>query len=385
MSLIDHLEPLLPGFDNEVVVQENPEYLTRQLVTYIGNKRALVGQIEAGILKVRQRLGGREISSLDLFSGTGLVSRLLKGHSSLVIANDLERYSATLNRCFLNNASDVDMRTLRGVVDTLNRRADAREPVEGFFQELYSPRDDSNILPGERVFYTSENARRLDFYAQSIAELDEPIRTLVLGPLLSRASMHANTSGVFKGFYKDKETGIGKFGGSAGDALKRILEPIRLEVPVLSSHHSDSVVYQRDANELVGELPELDLAYLDPPYNQHPYGSNYFMLNLIDRYERPTEVSAVSGIPTGWNRSGYNVRKKASSLLLDLVERTPARFLLISFNSEGFVDPEELNWSLSEHGVVEEMVVPYNTFRGSRNLRNRAIHVNEHLFLLERF
>ncbi|MDR0684304.1 MAG: DNA adenine methylase [Spirochaetaceae bacterium] len=36
-----------------------------------------------------------------------------------------------------------------------------------------------------------------------------------------------------------------------------------------------------DSNKIINNIPEVDLAYLDPPYNQHPYGSNYFMLNLI--------------------------------------------------------------------------------------------------------
>ena len=35
------------------------------------------------------------------------------------------------------------------------------------------------------------------------------------------------------------------------------------------------------------EYADLDLAYFDPPYNQHPYGSNYFMLNLLVHYRRP--------------------------------------------------------------------------------------------------
>jgi adenine-specific DNA-methyltransferase len=33
---------------------------------------------------------------------------------------------------------------------------------------------------------------------------------------------------------------------------------------------------------------------------------------------------------------------------------------------------------------VDEIIIPYNTFRGGRNLRDRSIHVNEHLFLMDR-
>src|ERR1019366_7638156 len=78
-------------------------------------------------------------------------------------------------------------------------------------------------------------------------------------------------------------------------------------------------VHQTDANVLVREVGGFDVAYFDPPYNQHPYGSNYFMLNLLLSYEEPRETSRVSGIPTSWQRSDYNVRSKALARLSELI------------------------------------------------------------------
>ena len=69
---------------------------------------------------------------------------------------------------------------------------------------------------------------------------------------------------------------------------------------------------QEDANAVARRLKGLDLVYVDPPYNQHPYGSNYFMLDLLLRYERPERISRVSGIPADWQRSGYNVKVKVA-------------------------------------------------------------------------
>lgn len=363
---------------------EDPEFLNRQLITYIGNKRALGKHLANAVGTVRERVGNRKLRTVDLFSGSGYVARFLKQHSTHVVANDLELYSYEANRCFLTNEAEAPLAAVADVVDRLNHDADRGASHPGFFAELYSPADDQDIQPGERAFYTNDNARRLDFFAQEVAALPEELRHLVLGPLLSKASKHANTSGVFKGFYKDKNTGIGKFGGAAGDALKRILEPIRLETPILSRSVASSVVLQSDANEAIRSIGEHDLVYLDPPYNQHPYGSNYFMLNLVAKYERPTDFSAVSGIPKDWSRSGYNVRKRSLPLLTDLIESAPARFVLVSFNAEGYVSTDELRSEMEYHGAVEEVIIPYTTFRGSRNLRDRDVHVNEHLFLLDR-
>ena len=54
-------------------------------------------------------------------------------------------------------------------------------------------------------------------------------------------------------------------------------------MPIFSDqdHRCDVHYYNRDILEIISEMPMLDLVYLDPPYNQHPYGSNYFMLNTI--------------------------------------------------------------------------------------------------------
>lgn len=359
-------------------------YLSHQLMTCIGNKRAFGDELRRAVQAVQSRLRGRAVSAVDLFAGSGFVSRVLKEHAHRIVANDLEEYAVQAARCFLANRDEVPIERVRTIVDALNAAADAGARRPGFIRELYAPADDRDIQPGERAFYTCDNARRLDFFAQEIQEADPSLRPFLLGPLLSKASIHANTSGVFKGFYKDKHTGVGKFGGAGGDALSRILQPIRLEVPALSTVTAGWEVHQRDANALVRELPEHDLLYLDPPYNQHPYGSNYFMLNLIATYRRPREISTVSGIPTDWNRSGYNVRRRSLPLLADLLEHAPARFVLLSFNAEGFVAIEAIRALLARHGSVEEVVVPYRTFRGSRNLRTRELRVNEHLFLLER-
>ncbi len=358
-------------------------YRTSQLITYIGNKRQLLVLIDEALAKVQEQVG-RKLVTLDAFSGSGVVSRLAKARSKSVIANDLESYARVISECYLTNACEIDPALITATVDEINRIVESGYRTSGFIAEHYAPADDNQIAPGERVFYTSENARRLDAYIHLIHGLDEPLRTLLLGPLLSAASVHANTSGVFKGFYKDRETGIGRFGGSGADALGRITGTITLRPPVLSTHHCERRVLQTDAAALPALVGGVDVAYLDPPYNQHPYGSNYFMLNLIADNRVPTAMSPVSGIPGDWNRSGYNVRSVAAGLLRSLIDELDARYLLISFNDEGFIAPEQMRDMLEPVGTVTEFTQRYNTFRGSRNLRGRSAHVTEHLYLVER-
>ena len=363
---------------------EDPEYLSRQLITYIGNKRALLGQIGGAVEQVKRRLGRDRLRVFDAFSGSGVVSRFFKAHSSLLISNDLERYAAVTGRCYLRNRSTVDLADLARVAADLNVRVDTEPLPRGFIEESYSPRDELHITRADRVFYTKRNARRLDNYRRLIDTLPADMRDMLLGPLLSRASVHANTAGVFKGFYKNRDTGVGQFGGSGSDALFRIKGEIRLDVPVLSNFECEYSVLREDANAAARRLKGLDLVYVDPPYNQHPYGSNYFMLNLLVRYDRPRDISRVSGIPANWQRSGYNVKAKSLPLLRELLETVDAPFLLISFNNEGFISTEEMLPMLNGMGSVDVLETKYNAFRGSRNFDNRPIHVTEQLFLVER-
>ncbi len=366
----------------EELPSESDAFLATQLITYIGNKRSLLPFIEAGIRQAKARLGKEKIDFLDLFSGTGVVARMARQHCRVLHCNDLELYSNVVNTCYQANAQDVDESTLAA---ELRRVRSAIEETfsPGFIAELYAPQDDEDIRPGERVFYTRRNAIFLDTFCRVLASTPEELRAFVLAPVLSQASMYANTSGVFKGFYKNKQ-GVGQFGGTARNALSRIKRDITVQAPIFSNFVCESRIYNCDANYLVREIDPVDIAYFDPPYNQHPYGSNYFMLNLLCDYRRPEAVSKISGIPVDWNRSLYNKAQHAEVALFDAVEHVNAKFVLISYNSEGFIPHERFLSELVALGEVSVMDTRYNTFRGCRNLSGRDIHVTEFLYLVDK-
>ena len=380
---------------------ENPDFLSNQLVTYIGNKRALLDFIGEGVAQVQTALGKEKLSCLDGFAGSGVVGRYLKQFSSYLAVNDLELYSQIINRCYLTNKSEINVEDLKNyhaqVTSAVEQQMAGLESSPGFITDYYSPADENDIQKTDRCFYTKYNANYLDLCRQNIEKLVQPeYRDFLIAPLLSEASIHANTAGIFKGFYKNRDTGIGQFGGKAKNALSRIMGKIELPFPVFSEFECKSRVFNQDTNELVksdelyAELPagddEYDLAYFDPPYNQHPYGSNYFMLNLLASYNPPDpeQMSRVSGIPRNWNRSLYNKKKQVLAVFSELIKNVRAKFVLISFNSEGFIQKDEMIQMLSECGRVQVLESDYNTFRGSRNLKAREIHVKEYLFLLDK-
>lgn len=361
---------------------ESEEYLKTQLITYIGNKRSLLPFIDTGIRYAKHQLGKDKIDFLDLFSGSGVVARMARQHSRVVYCNDLELYSYVINSCYQANAKEINTDALHHELQRL-QRAIQSDFNPGFIADLYAPKCDENIKPGERVFYTRQNAIFLDAFCRAIATTPTSLKPYVLAPILSQASMFTNTSGVFKGFYKNKQ-GVGQFGGTGQNALTRIKRKIEVQAPVFSRFDCKSHIYNHDANSIVKDLGRVDVAYFDPPYNQHPYGSNYFMLNLLCRYERPTDISGVSGIPSDWKRSRYNKARHAEAALFEAVANVKAGFVLISYNSEGFIPHERFLSELVRLGDVSVMDTRYNTFRGCRNLSGRDIHVTEFLYLVDK-
>ena len=366
-------------------MEENKDYLTTQIITYIGNKRSLIGNIEKEVELISKTLGKEKLVCADLFAGSGIVARMLKKHSSKLIVNDMENYSSVINSCYLTDRKDFPKKLYEKYRTEIEKRCKT-EKTEGIIAKNYAPQDDNDIKKGERVFYTHENAVLIDTYRNLIDDVvaEESVKKFFLAPLLTEASIHVNTSGVFKGFYKDKNTGIGCFGASGRNALPRIFGKIEMKEPVLSNFESEVEVYRENTVELSKKLENIDIAYLDPPYNQHPYGSNYFMLNLILKNRLDVEVSRVSGITQGWNRSVFNRPRYALSSMEEIIASLKARFTIISYNSEGFISFEEMSQMLSKYGKLKTVEIAYNTFRGSRNLRNRDIHVSEYLFVLEK-
>jgi adenine-specific DNA-methyltransferase len=343
-------------------------FVQQPMITYIGNKRKLIQHIE----DVVERL--KPSSAVDAFSGSGVVSRMLLTHSDTLYVNDLEKYCEVLSECFLKTPSLEDQREVRKHIDIMNNLPEK----DGFISELYAPNNSNEIQEDERCFYTKENAGKIDAMIQYVhRQVPEKLRPYCMGPLLVKSSIHTNTSGVFKGFHK------GGWGGKKGHALDRITGEIKIECPVWHEVPKNVSVHRKDVFDFLEGLPKVDLIYLDPPYNQHPYGSNYFMLNLIATNKRPKEISKVSGIPTDWNKSPYNSRTK----IIDTMRRTlelstqKATYTLVSYNNEGFIRLHEWEDLLKSY-KYERIDIDYNCYRGSRNLQNRPTKVTEFLFLI---
>ncbi len=345
------------NFEDEVESQyaesDNSEYLNKQVIMYSGRKKSLLNFIDQEVTSVKKRLNKDKLTILDGFSGSGIVSRILKKHSSKLYSNDLEYYSKIINECYLINKNQVDLSHIEALVNQLNSMS-IKEHEPGFIEELYAPKDTHKIQIGERAFFTNENAKIIDNIRRDIDIIVEPeLKPLLIAPLLAAITGRANVQNVFRAFYKDTSTNKGQWGGNTPKLIGKIFQRIILETPVLSDFNCESEIHCRDINELVKELPEVDLAYFDPPFDQYAYGENYFMFNLIAKYEKPTVITKGAGVPLSWNRSLYNSKHKSIMALSELISNTKAKYIMLTYDVNGIIKPSEIGLILNQFGKVE--------------------------------
>ena len=109
------------------------------------------------------------------------------------------------------------------------------------------------------------------------------------------------------------------------------------------------------------------------------------MLNTILENRITAPISKVSGIVSDWNHSVFNKKRTALASLEEIVSSLRARYIVISYNSEGFITYDEMVSMLKKYGELTTREILYNTFRGSRNLSGRNLHVSEYLFTIKKY
>jgi len=363
-------------------------YLKKQIPTYMGNKRKLLGNIETLIDIIGKTLNHKPIIA-EGFSGSGVVSRLFKKKASLLYTNDIAGYSATLNQCFLSTPSKKKRDNIRKHITLANQYVNTfGVDYDPWISLHWAAFDETNVTTTDRVYYTRENAVRIDKYRYFIDHfVKEEYKCYLLAMLLVEASIHTNTNGQFSAFYK--KDGKGEFGGKTGTDIKRITAKITLTMPILNDNPAKVSVSCEDTNDWVKKIPKVDIMYYDPPYNKHPYSIYYFLLDIINNWDRAQAIpDTYRGQPKTWKKSDYNSFIKAKKTFEELIMDTKARYIILSYNNGGIIPIDEVTEILTRKGHVSKIPVvhkTYNKLKGIANYKRKkeSVAVKEYLWLVE--
>jgi adenine-specific DNA-methyltransferase len=367
------------------------EYLFNQLIPYIGNKRKLLDLITQAI----RSTGIRKGTFLDLFAGSGVVSRLAKRLGFRIICNDWEPFTRDYNSAFIIPDGLPPFRNFGGC-ENAYRMLNRLEPIDGYCATYYAPRSDSNPdVERERMFFTHANAARIDAIREKIEEwsvrgtLTNIERSILLASLIYSVSYVSNTSGVFKGFHRG-------WGGKTQTALYRIKSRMKIVPPILfgSGVHGHEVRCS-DASRLA-ESTEADIAYVDPPYNQHQYGANYHILNTVALWDKPPVNRSIlkggktvnkSAIRKDWRterRSKYCYTESAAREFERLIEKIRAKYVLISYSSDGIIPIDEMIDFLRRCGTLRRLGREYKRYRVSSTRPSAKSHNTEFVLVLKK-
>jgi len=307
------------------------------VIKYIGSKRRLVPVLGDLLARVEA------VTALDLFTGTTRVAQEWKRRGAWVTAVDSARYSAVLADCYIaTDAGDVDLPALGEAISYLQQLPG----TDGYVTETFSR---------NARYFQEANARRIDAIRDAI-EADwagHPWRPILLTALLLAADRVDSTTGLQMAYLKDWSP--------------RSYQPLELRIPHLLGGRGGS--YHGDAVVAIDELSGVDVAYLDPPYNQHRYIGNYHVWETLVAWDAPAHYGVACkrvDVRDPATSSVFNRRREAPAALARLVRSVQAEVVLISGSDEGWVGLADLADMASERGAVEVLAFDSKRYVGAQ-------------------
>ncbi len=294
------------------------------MIKYLGSKRVLIPLITQVITSLET-----QGSVIDLFSGTARVGYGLKQQGYQVFANDINTYAAILAACYVQ----ADAQRWRDEAKYWVQELNQIKGIEGYFTKCFC-RDSS--------FFQVPNGQKIDAIRERIEAESLPyeLRAILLTSLMEAADRVDSTCGVQMSFLKRWSV--------------RSYKPLKLRVPKLlpKATSGKSYAYRADALDMIEQL-SADIAYLDPPYNQHKYIGNYHIWESLVLWDKP-EVYGVARkrVDVRDRLSAFNSRRQILKALQRVIDDIDVNHLVVSFNNEGHITKDEMIQLLSRRGEV---------------------------------
>lgn len=332
---------------------------------FIGNKESIVEEIESFIDS--KIMSDDRLILFDAFCGTGSVSDRLKNRFDVVI-NDNLKWATIYTAGRLYAPACHFERLGFDPFDYLNQSCNK---IQGFIYKTYAPTE------SDRMYFTPENAARIDFFRNQIEEwyisklLTESEYMFLLACLIESVSKVSNTAGVYGAFLK-------KWDG-------RALKPIEFIKPSYNENPPETIAIYNDKVENIISDVKCDILYLDPPYTQNQYGTQYHLLETLILNDCPS-VSRVTGSrPVMPMRSDWSKEYKVNILFDKIIAETKARYIVLSYNNDGFMSKEYIEAAMKRYGKPETYCCKKISYKKYQNWKsqNRKEHF-EYLFFVEK-
>ncbi len=307
------------------------------MIKYLGSKRRLVPVLSDLVARSGAERG------LDLFTGTTRVAQAFKAQGVHVTAVDSARYAEIFARCHIaTDSAAVDRQALDDALGYLS----ARPPEAGYFTETFCVRS---------RFFQPFNGERVDAIRNAIERefADDPLYPVLLTSLIYAADRVDSTTGVQMAYVKQW--------------APRSFRPLELKAPDLLAGMGGAV--RGDACALVADLEPVDFAYLDPPYNQHRYFTNYHVWETLVAWDDPPHYGVACKRVDARDpstKSVFNQARLMPDALRQVVADVRAELVVLSYNDESWLSLDQLVEACSSRGHVEVLAFDSKRYVGAQ-------------------
>lgn len=317
---------------------------------YIGNKTRLLDFIQESLKSSNINFKGKTI--IDLFSGTGSVSNMFLKYNCTVISCDIMTYSIAeqyrinyfkTEPTFPELKKDYKLFTLDEVLNYLNNLPE----IEDYFFNNYAP---SGLY--KRQYFSDSNARKIDSIRQCIEIwkniLPEEKYMFLLGILMCSADKVSNTSGTYGAYLKIWRS--------------MALKPLILEKPTFTNN-GKAIIKQMDVLDCVKKNKNAYLIYLDPPYNERQYASNFHVLENIVVYDKQ-DLKGKTGLRNyEAQKSNYCLKSKVLKEFSNLISNCNTEYIVMSYSTEGLLSVEDIKSVFEKKGILNVYTYDYRRFK----------------------
>jgi adenine-specific DNA-methyltransferase len=307
------------------------------MIKYLGSKRTLLPLICETIAD----LAPAPATVLDLFSGTSRVGHALKARGYRVLANDHNAYAHTLATCYVQ-ADDTLGARAQGLIDELNTLGGEA----GYFTRTFCRRS---------RFFRPRNGARIDAIRGAIAarSLAPELEAVLLVSLMEAADRVDSTTGLQMAYLKDW--------------APRAHNDLQLRLPKLLARPRAGKCRALGHDAFIAARTPADIAYIDPPYNQHSYLANYHIWETLVRWDKPAHYGvACKRADVRERNSIFNSRPAFARAFERLIDNVAAPVLVVSFNDEGFLARDQAEEILSRRGQVRTLERDYKRYVGAQ-------------------
>ena len=332
---------------------------------YLGNKESILTEISD--LLESQGLLKDGFTFFDAFCGSGSVADYFKSCYDIIINDNL-----TWSVIYTKGRVCAPACTFEKLgFDPFEYLNSSETTVQGFMYKNYAPTESA------RMYFTPQNAGRIDYFRKQIEDwknddlLSEEEYCYLIACLIESVSDVSNTAGVYGAFLKKWDS----------RATKRI---VFSKVDFRPERYKSVRTYNSKIEDIIEEVG-CDILYLDPPYTQNQYGTQYHLLETLVLDDNPSISKVTGSRSTAPMRSDWSKEYKANILFDRILAKTKAKYIVLSYNNDGFMSKEYIEAAMKRYGKPETFMCKKIAYKKYQNWKsqNKNKHF-EYLFFVEK-